>query len=450
MAIITDSIKVTPSGYDSTNYSYASIVSGYPLTNPVGQDSTGESMCRINLKTGSGAESYVFYTFDFSAMPSDATIKSITGKAKAYISNTSSYRINKREVQLYYGTSTAKGSSSTMSTSTDALTLTCGTWTRAELDNCRLRLYAKRGSWGTSTTYYMGLYGADLTVTYEWNGIEYTVTANATGGSVDPTSVLLSSGKTQKFRLEGVTGQEELTSLTWNGQNVLSQAVRIDTRAAGYEVNTASGATYGFALSGNYYVSQNKAEASSAAVARVSFNLPVSATIKFYVINYAEETYDFGILGKLDTTLGTTDSTDSSSLYYWIGNTSEKNISSEQLVQYDNVSAGEHYIDVKYKKDAYTDSYNDTLQFRIKIELNEPVDDGTFYYEYTCPGVTWESQLVAVFGPTPGRTTYIYIKENGEWKSYNAIYKKVNGVWEKQSLKTWNTVFSETGKYIKG
>lgn len=450
MAIITDSIKVTPSGYDSTNYSYASIVSGYPLTNPVGQDSTGESMCRINLKTGSGAESYVFYTFDFSAIPSDATIKSISGEAKAYISNTSSYRIKTRQVQLYYGTSTAKGSASTMSTSTTALTLTCGTWTRAELDNCRLRLYAKRGSWGTSTTYYMGLYGADLTVEYEWNGIEYTVTANATGGSVDPTSVLLSSGKTQKFKLEGVTGKEELTSLTWNGQNVLSQAVRIDARAADYEVNTASGAAYGFALSGNYYVSQNKAEASSAAVARVSFNLPVSTTIKFYVINYAEETYDFGILGKLDTTLGTTDSTDSSSLYYWIGNTSEKNISSEQLVQYDNVSAGEHYIDVKYKKDAYTDSYNDTLQFRIEIELNEPVDDGTFYYEYTCPGVTGESQLVAVFGPTPERTTYIYIKENGQWKSYNAIYKKVNGVWKKQSLKTWNTVFSETGKYIKG
>ena len=450
MAIITDSIKVTPSGYDSTNYSYASIVSGYPLTNPVGQDSTGESMCRINLKTGSGAESYVFYTFDFSAIPSDATIKSITGKAKAYISNTSSYRIKTRQVQLYYGTSTAKGSASTMSTSTTALTLTCGTWTRAELDNCRLRLYAKRGSWGTSTTYYMGLYGADLTVEYEWNGIEYTVTANATGGSVDPTSVLLSSGKTQKFKLEGVTGKEELTSLTWNGQNVLSQAVRIDARAADYEVNTASGAAYGFALSGNYYVSQNKAEASSAAVARVSFNLPVSATIKFYVINYAEATYDFGILGKLDTTLGTTDSTDSSSLYYWIGNTSEKNINSEQLVQYDNVAAGEHYIDVKYKKDAYTDSNNDTLQFRIEIELNEPVDDGTFYYEYTCPSITGESQLVAVFGPTPERTTYIYIKENGQWKSYNAIYKKVNGVWEKQSLKTWNTVFSETGKYIKG
>ena len=450
MAIKLDNIKVTPSGYDSTNYSYASVVSGYPLTNPVGKDSTSTSMCRVNLKTGSGAESYVFYTFDFSAIPSDATIKSVSGKAKAYISQTSSFRVRTRQVQLYYGTSTAKGSASTMSTSTTALELTCGTWTRAELDNCRLRLYAVRGWASTSSTYYMGLYGADLTVTYEWNATEYTVTATATGGSVDPTSVSLSTGDTQKFRLEGVTGKEELTSLTWNGQNVLSQAVRFDIGTVDYEVNTASGATYGFALNGNYYVSQNKAESSSAAVARVSFYLPVSATIKFYVINYAEETYDFGILGKLDTTLGITDSTDSSSLYYWIGNTSEKNINSEQLVQYDNVAAGEHYIDVKYKKDAYTDSHNDTLQFRIEIELNEPVDDGTFYYEYTCPGITGESQLVAVFGPTPERTTYIYIKENGQWKSYNAIYKKVNGVWEKQSLKTWSTIFSETGKYIKG
>lgn len=448
MAIKSDSIKATPSGYDSTNYSYASIASGYPLTNPVGKDSTGTSMCRINLKTGSSAVSYVFYTFDFSAIPSDATIKSVTGKAKVYISSTNSSRINTRQVQLYYGTSTAKGSASTMSTSTTALTLTCGTWTRAELDNCRLRLYAKRGTSSTTSTYYMGLYGADLTVTYEWNAVEYTVTATATGGSVDPTSVSLYSGETQKFRLEGVTGQEELTSLTWNGQNVLSQAVRFDIGEADYEVNTASGATYGFALSGNYYVSQNKAKASSAAVARVSFDLPVSATIKFYVINYAEATYDYGILGNVDQTLGTTYTKDST--YKWIGDTSAKNINSEQLVQYDNVSAGEHYIDVKYRKDTYTDSNNDTLQFRIEIELNEPVDDGTFYYEYTCPGITGNSTLVAVFGPTPERTTFIYIKENGEWKSYNTVYKKVNGVWKKQSLRTWSTVFSETGKYVKG
>ena len=448
MAIKSDSIKVTPSGYDSTNYSYASVVSGYPLTNPVGKDSTSTSMCRVNLKTGSDAESYVFYTFDFSAIPSDATIKSVSGKAKAYINQTNIFRISTREVQLYYGTSTAKGSASTMSTSTTALELTCGTWTRAELDNCRLRLYAVRGFISTSSTYYMGLYGADLTVTYEWNASEYTVTATATGGSVDPTSVSLSTGDTQKFRLEGVTGKEELTSLTWNGQNVLSQAIRFDMGTVDYEVNTASGATYGFALNGNYYVSQNKAEATSAAVARVSFYLPVSATIKFYIINYAEETYDYGILGNVDQTLDTTYIKDST--YKWIGDTSAKNINSEQLVQYDNVSAGEHYIDVKYRKDDYTDSHNDTLQFRIEIELNEPIDEGTFYYEYTCPGITGESQLVAVFGPTPERTTYIYIKENGQWKSYNAIYKKVNGVWEKQSLKTWNTVFSETGKYIKG
>ena len=167
MAIKLDSIEVTPSGYDSTNYSYASVVSGYPLTNPVGKDSTNTSMCRVNLKTGSGAESYVFYTFDFSAIPSDATIKSVSGKAKAYISQTSLFRVRTRQVQLYYGTSTAKGSASTMSTSTTALELTCGTWTRAELDNCRLRLYAVRGWSSTSSTYYMGLYGADLTVTYE-------------------------------------------------------------------------------------------------------------------------------------------------------------------------------------------------------------------------------------------------------------------------------------------
>lgn len=123
-------------------------------------------MCRVNLKTGSRATSYLFYKFDLSAIPSNATIDSVTCKVKCYINQTNSSRISTRQVQMYYGTSTAKGTAATMSTSTTALTVTAGTWTRAELDDCRIRLYAVRGTSNTSTTYYMGLYGADVTVTY--------------------------------------------------------------------------------------------------------------------------------------------------------------------------------------------------------------------------------------------------------------------------------------------
>lgn len=160
------SITVYPASYDNVNYSYQSVVSGYALTVPIGRGSTSTSMCRVNLKTGSRATSYLFYKFDLSAIPANATIDSVACKVKCYINQTNSSRIATRQVQMYYGVDTAKGTASTMSTSTTALNLTCGTWTRAELDDCRIRLYVARGTSNTTTTYYMGLYGADLTVQY--------------------------------------------------------------------------------------------------------------------------------------------------------------------------------------------------------------------------------------------------------------------------------------------
>lgn len=226
MASYTESKTLTPAEFISTDYSYASVVSGYAATNPIGKSETSTSMARFNLKTGSSAESWVYYRFDTSAIPSDATINSVSCKAKVYINQTNANRINTRTVQMYSGT-TAKGSASTMSTSTTALTLTCGTWTRAELNDCRLRLYAKRGTNNTTTTYYMGLYGASVTINYTWKSAEYTITTNITNGNANPTSATVEEGSSQLFKLTGVTGKEELDSLTYNGQNVVSQAKKV-------------------------------------------------------------------------------------------------------------------------------------------------------------------------------------------------------------------------------
>lgn len=164
---VTKTVTLYPSSYNSTDYAYQSVVSGYALSNPVGKGSTSTSMCRVNLKTGSRAVSYVYYNFDCSSIPSNATIESVTCKVKCYINQTNANRVATRQVQLFSG-STAKGSAATMSASTTALNVTAGNWTRAELDNCRMRLYAVRGTNSTTTTYYMGLYGADLTITYSY------------------------------------------------------------------------------------------------------------------------------------------------------------------------------------------------------------------------------------------------------------------------------------------
>lgn len=188
---ISDSVSVHPTGINSS-HSYASISGesqGYT-------DSSSTNYATINLTTGSGAETYIYYTFDFSSIPSAATINSITCQAKCYISTTNSNRITSRQIQLYTGT-TAKGSAYTVSNSTSAFTMTPGSWTREELDDARIRIYAQRGTSNTGTTYYFRFYGATITVNYSVNGTAYTIgaTSNVSGITVDPASQELMGGE---------------------------------------------------------------------------------------------------------------------------------------------------------------------------------------------------------------------------------------------------------------
>lgn len=74
-------------------------------------------------------------------------------------------RVATRQAQLFSGT-TAMGDPYTLTNSTTAFSITAGTWTAAQLNNAKLRLYGVRGSSSTTTNYYFRLYGATIEVTY--------------------------------------------------------------------------------------------------------------------------------------------------------------------------------------------------------------------------------------------------------------------------------------------
>ena len=181
---IQDTITAHPTNVAS-DHAYASISNtsnGYA-------ESSNTTYATINLTTGSGATTYIYFTFDFSDIPVGATIDSVSCSAKAYINTTNSSRITTRQIQLYSGT-TAKGSAHTISNSTTAFNMTPGTWTRDELQNARIRLYGVRGTSNTTSTYYFRFYGATFTVNYSINGTAYTIgaTSNVTGTTVDPST----------------------------------------------------------------------------------------------------------------------------------------------------------------------------------------------------------------------------------------------------------------------
>lgn len=389
----------------------------------------------IYNKNSSTSSRYVYIRgFNFDDIPNAATVTSFTIKIKGYetgISTSTSY-----QPYLANGTSTINGSCSPFTTSTTTRTFSGVTadWETIKNygDNFGIRLNCRRAS--RNTAGYIYLYGAEIEVTYT---LPVSHNIVITGTNVTPTgtqSVL--EGSSLSIRSSDSTKPRVLD----NNVDVTSQVVQQTVSSESYSVTNIT-STYGFALNNNqYYESNNKGHSSSAAVARIDFHLPVSANIVFSVINYAESTYDYGLLSNIDTTLNTNASADSSNVY-WSGK--NNNSSSVRTVTYSNVPAGDHYIYAKYFKDNYTDSYNDSFQFKITINLNESFTPGT-YWVYTLNNITADHNIVF----SSEFLKKIYLKINGTWTQYSKVYKKINGSWVEQD--DWSSIFDTDANYVKG
>ena len=129
-----------------------------------GTDSSTYAQLRLQSNT------YLLYAFDTSSIPNNATIISVSCQAKGCVTRTS----NAATIQLYTG-NTAKGSTTNLPINTNAsiVDLTCGTWTRSELSDTRIRITSTYTNTGT---YYAYFYGANLTINYTVNETYYTYT----------------------------------------------------------------------------------------------------------------------------------------------------------------------------------------------------------------------------------------------------------------------------------
>lgn len=153
--------------------------------------------------------------------------------------------------------------------------------------------------------------------------------------------------------------------LTWLQANAVEQGSDTPVEPSSWSVADISGATYKFALNSNgYYESNNKGVNNSAAVCRVNIHAAKACTVTFKCINYAESNYDFGLLGTLDKAMDTGYSDVSTNVAKSFKGSSSASV---QAYAYTNVAAGDHFIDVKYRKDSSQSSNNDSLQFTVEI-----------------------------------------------------------------------------------
>lgn len=176
-------ISQVPGSYDTggsingTNYQ-STIGKGSNTSNRTGND-------YFSTSQGGSGSTWIDYFFDFSTIPSDATIDSVSVTVKGHCESTSESREISR-VQAYSGT-TAKGSYTDMTDSTTdkVYTMSVGTWTATELHSAKLR---------HTIGVYGGLVsGATWAVEYTVSGYQYTIS----NVSTDHTIVVTESGGTE-------------------------------------------------------------------------------------------------------------------------------------------------------------------------------------------------------------------------------------------------------------
>lgn len=444
----TDSIGLIPSG--TTGSSNISTNNTYPLSNGYNGVSNTSNYARLQLSANNTTtQCYIYYTFDIPDIPSDATITSVSCTARLYINN----YVSSSKIQLYSNT-TAKGSSTSISnTSASNITISnTGSWTVNELNNLRLIISGQRSN--TNNNSYIYFYGADITINYTYNeeisipshyqyilsnvNSEHTVSVfevfvpeeedpQTTYHSLSISSINASTNP-QNGTMRVEEGDEQtiiihphesqLTLITDNGLDVSDLLVSHGLITEYNVTEKVSNASYGFTLNSStgYYTSTNNGVASSASVCRVNFNLSCTCLITIEYINYAEATYDFGVFGKVDTTLSISgwtasqnsgDTTTDAGLEQLRCNTNALNSASSKTLTYE-ISSGQHYIDIKYGKDQSTDSYNDSLQWKIiSIQPIGEIDDSDseFYYTYTLNNINEDHSLIFIFGEVEFYTT---------------------------------------------
>lgn len=422
-------LRLTPSSYQLSNTSYLSISNAQNMYTNV-DSSTMATVSHNRTQT----TSYYIYIrgFDFSQIPDEAIINSVIVKVRAYVQGAGSY------TPALYNNTSSLSTNFNGTIGTSATTRTVDITSKFDTfksygNNFGIRLQLNRSSKNTASKMY--IYGAEIAIEYTLP-IKYNITTSASGCTISP------SGSTEVYNGESINIKIEGSSkptVTDNGIDVTSKLIEKEA-SLDYDISDVSGASYGFNLnSSGYYESTNKGISSSTSLCRVNVDLPVECTVRFRLINYAESTCDYGLLSNIDSPLSNNASADSSGVY-WSGR--NNNSASEQIVEY-TVPSGEHFIYIKYFKDSYTNSYNDSLQFKVEIIPNKEWSAGVFW-EYVLTNINENHNIVATLIEQP----VLYIKINGSWKRVLEVGKKNNGVWIKQT--NLEDIFDINIKYVQG
>ena len=133
-----------------------------------------------------------------------------------------------------------------------------------------------------------------------------------------------------------------------------------------YSVDDLDGVTYGFTTNADgYYESTNQKKGNTYSMCRINFNLEEAKTVTLSCISNGESGYDYGIISQLDTELAKSTSDDGATGSTKVKHNFKGEASTKVVAIEYSIPAGNHFIDVKYRKDSSGDNGYDSFQFMV-------------------------------------------------------------------------------------
>ena len=441
-------IRLIPSAYtlSNTNYCTQTNVSNmYANT-----DSTTVGNFRGRAGRSSNSTYYAFLRgFNFSDVPSNATVSSFKVKIKAY---RGSYQATGSSYRIRLASSASSSSAISNTTMSEDITTTSGgtvyeiptgslTW--ATLSGCgsnfSIEIPLRNSSTSSSNYPYVYVYGAEIEVTYTLPNPR-TITSTLSGsGTIDPSGAqTYYDGDTYTLTITPTNTSDTVTA-TKDGTSITSQLVH-HTATSGTESKTAASYTTSGTISNSTYVSypvgytaespntySSNVYASNQgyeAYVEYSFDfsaIPVGATISSIEVKCSGQRENASN-GPCSVTLysGTTQK----------GSTQDFTSTSQQVITVATPGTWtrDELQDAKLR---WAIGYYGGRLYGITWNVTYSVQD-CYTYTYTVSG----NATIAVTIGGGGTTITWYKKVNGSWVSQGtvtAVYKKVNGSWVQQS-----------------
>lgn len=154
--------------FDSVNSKYQSEASGHPFSTVIGKGSDNtDSYAEWNIVRGRFVQSRVYYSFDASSIPMDATINSVNCTVRASRQKAKVTEFSTLTLKIVVGT-TEESSYATVENneSVNVYDLPSKTYTRDELTNVGIVMHSARGISSPNKDFWVRLYGATLSVDF--------------------------------------------------------------------------------------------------------------------------------------------------------------------------------------------------------------------------------------------------------------------------------------------